>query len=52
MLRAGEMEVRSLLQACFPVERAETAFELAARPGILKVILEVPEVRETRSSLS
>ncbi len=41
MLAAGAVQVDPLISARFPLEAAETAFEHAVRPDVLKVLLEV-----------
>ena len=40
-LASGSVEVRSLVSARLPLERGIEAFDLAARPGTLKVLLEI-----------
>jgi threonine dehydrogenase-like Zn-dependent dehydrogenase len=40
MLKSGEIHPTRLLQHSFPLGRAVEAFELAQRPGVLKVFLE------------
>ena len=39
MLRNREVDVRPMISAKFPLEQAEAAFILAAKPGVLKVLL-------------
>ncbi|MEA3338183.1 MAG: hypothetical protein U9R25_20030 [Chloroflexota bacterium] len=39
MLAGGLVDPAALLDAVYSLEQAEAAFELAARPGILKVLL-------------
>ena len=39
LLEEGRIEVDSLVQATYPLEHGEEAFEHAARPGALKVLL-------------
>ncbi|MGD8376497.1 MAG: alcohol dehydrogenase catalytic domain-containing protein [Acidobacteriota bacterium] len=41
LLARGEVEVEPLIDARYPLRRGEEAFRYAARPGVLKVILEV-----------
>lgn len=40
-LAAGKVDVQPLIQARYPLQEAVAAFEKAAQPGILKVLLEV-----------
>jgi len=40
-LASGSVEVRSLVSARLPLERAVEAFDLASRPGTLKVLLDM-----------
>jgi threonine dehydrogenase-like Zn-dependent dehydrogenase len=40
-LKRGDVDVLSMLDAVFPLERGVEALEMAARPGTLKVALEV-----------
>lgn len=40
-LAAGEVEVERMIDARFPLERGVEALEQAARPGVLKVLVEV-----------
>lgn len=39
LLEQGLIDVRPLVEACYPLSEAAAAFEHAARPGILKVLL-------------
>jgi threonine dehydrogenase-like Zn-dependent dehydrogenase len=41
LLEVGRVDVRALVQARYPLERALEAFDHAQRPGTLKVLLEV-----------
>ncbi len=41
LLEDGLVEVEELVEATYPLERGEEAFEHASRPGALKVLLEI-----------
>lgn len=41
LLRTGQVRVEPLVEARYPLSRARDAFEHAARPGALKVLLEI-----------
>jgi threonine dehydrogenase-like Zn-dependent dehydrogenase len=43
LLEGGQVDVEALVQATYPLERGEEALEHAARPGVLKVLLEIGE---------
>ncbi|MEM9538192.1 MAG: alcohol dehydrogenase catalytic domain-containing protein [Cyanobacteria bacterium P01_E01_bin.42] len=43
LLERGEVDVRALIQARFPLENGLEAFELAQQRGVLKVLLEMGE---------
>jgi threonine dehydrogenase-like Zn-dependent dehydrogenase len=45
MLAEGRVDPRPLVQAGYPLERAVEAFEHAARPGVLKVLIHVGRER-------
>jgi len=42
LLRADKVKVEKMISARMPLEEAARAFACAARPGILKVLLDVP----------
>jgi threonine dehydrogenase-like Zn-dependent dehydrogenase len=44
LLRSGQVRVEQMISARMPLEEAARAFTCAARPGILKVLLQVPVV--------
>lgn len=39
LLRAGKIDVTGMLSSEFPLREAAAAFAVAARPGVLKVLL-------------
>ena len=39
LLESGIIDPRDLIDACYPLENGQEAFEFAARPGVLKVLL-------------
>ena len=41
LLQAGQVEVRSLIEAKFPLEGGLAALEMAGRRGVLKVLIEI-----------
>ena len=40
-LAAGEIDIKPLIEACYPLAEAPAAFEHAAQPGALKVLIEI-----------
>ncbi len=43
LLAAGQVDVQSLIQACYPLSEGLTAFEHAQSRGVLKVLLEMEQ---------
>lgn len=39
LLRTAQMDLEPLIRGCFPLEHAQRAFDVAGRPGSLKVLL-------------
>ena len=39
LIQSGQIDLESMIEACYPLDQAIEAFEHAARRGVLKVLL-------------